>query len=155
MSTAISRYVLAIEDEQYPVIAESDKAERFLETRMAESDSAPARVSLRDAGDTEGHQLSTVVAIDLQIGDDVEAHTFSLRFPSSEAARDFEKRFLTTGLLIGVVAAGAVGIGVGQGLQQVTTTTSVAPITQAAPRDMDKELAPAVQPDTARRAIAE
>ncbi len=146
MGTAVNTYVLTIEDEQYPVTPGNPDAERLLQSRLAEAQDLPARVSLRDGGDTEGHQLAEVVAIDLGIGDDVEGHAFTLRFPSAEAARDFEKRFATTGILLGVLAAGAVGIGAGQALSQAAVRTDVAPIvTTTATRDMDKNLAPVVE----------
>ena len=146
MSTAVDTYVLTIEDEQYPVIVESAEAERLLQSRGATADRVPARVSLRDTGDTEGHQLASFVAVDLRIDGDVEGHAFTLRFPSTEAARDFQKRLLATGAVLGVLAAGAVGLGVGQGLGQATAQSQAAPIvTTPATRDMDKELAPIAQ----------
>src|SRR5439155_23621389 len=109
---------------------------------LADAEAVRTRVSLRDSGDTEGHsQAGNVVAITLEIEGDVEGHAFSLRFPTADAARDFEKRMLATGLLVGTIAATAVGIGVGQGIQStVSQVSQPAPIVQAGPaaRDMDK-----------------
>jgi hypothetical protein len=140
-STVVNEYVIELEDGQFAVIAEGEEAERLFRSRLTKSDSVPARVSLRDAGDTEGHAASgSVVAITLDIDDDTEGHALSLRFPTADAARDFEKRLLTTGLLISAVAATAVGIGVGQSAQgHATAVAAPAPIVNTvAGRDTDK-----------------
>ncbi len=148
----IVEYVVTLEDAQYVLVEGSEEAGRLLQDRLAGSDSIPARMMLRESGDTEGHAVSgSSVAIRVQLGDDVEAHAFSLRFPTAEAARNFEKRLLTAGVLVTVVAAGAVGVGVGQALQQPASQANAVPIVEPAPapaaagvptRDMDKDLAP-------------
>jgi hypothetical protein len=153
-SSVPDQYVIKLEDVQAAVIAESQDVERLLRARLVESKGVRTRVSLRDTGDTEGHSQSNVVAITLEIEGDVEGHAFSLRFPTADAARDFEKRMLATGLLVGTIAATAVGIGVGQGIQStVSQLSQPAPIVQAGPatRDMDKLSAPIVQTGPATR----
>jgi hypothetical protein len=153
-SSVPDQYVIKLEDGQAAVIAESQDVERLLRARLVESKGVRTRVSLRDTGDTEGHSQSNVVAITLEIEGDVEGHAFSLRFPTADAARDFEKRMLATGLLVGTIAATAVGIGVGQGIQStVSQLSQPAPIVQAGPatRDMDKLSAPIVQTGPATR----
>ncbi|HYM82600.1 MAG TPA: hypothetical protein VEY67_00420 [Candidatus Dormibacteraeota bacterium] len=145
MTTAVEPYVLTIEDEQLPVLANSDDVERSLLGRLAVAASIPTRVLLRDPSDTEGHRLETDVAVVLQIGDDVEGHAFSLRFPNAGAAREFEKRILTAGLLTGVIAAGVVGVGIGPSVQRATApATANAPVAWTVSRDMDKALATSV-----------
>jgi hypothetical protein len=148
-STVAEQYVINLEDGQAAVIAESEEARELLRRRLAESDKVQARVALRDTGDTEGHSAaSNVVAITLDLDDDTEGHALSLRFPTAEAARDFEKRMLTTGLLVGTIAATAIGVGVGVGVQNITSQAAPAPIVQTAPtvRDMDRDIsAPIVQ----------
>jgi hypothetical protein len=147
MSTVVDRYVIELDGDQAAVIAESEETARMLRDRLASGGPIRVRVALRDADDTEAHALTAeTVPITILLEDDVEGHALSVRFPSAGAARDFEKRLVATGLLVGVVAASAVGIGVTQGLDRTTPAGAVAPIVQTAPtRDMDKELAPIVQ----------
>src|SRR5437763_10005033 len=143
MGSAVgNQFIVELEDGQAAVIQDTEEAQR-LHALVTSWEKVPARITLRDSDDVEGHSSSNTVAITLEIEGDTEGHALSLRFPTADAARDFEKRMLATGLLVGTVAATAIGIGVGQGIQStVSPIAAPAPIVQTGPatRDMDKDL---------------
>ena len=151
MSTAIAdQFIVELDDGQEAVIAETVEAERLLRARLPEGDNLRTRIAISGGHDVEGHAASSdTVAVTLEIEGDTEGHALSLRFPTPQAARDFEKRMLATGVLVGTIAVGAVGISLAQSATQTAVGRAaqpavVAPI--AAPRDMDKELAPIAAP---------
>jgi len=151
MSTAVAeQFIVELEDGREAVIAETEAAKRLLQTRLSEGDNLRARIALRGAGDVEGHAASSeTIAVILEIEGDTEGHAFSLRFPTPQEAREFERRMLTVGLLAGTIAVGAVGIGLSQSAHSAAAPVAqpapapiAAPAPAAASRDMDKELAP-------------
>jgi hypothetical protein len=151
MSTAIAdQFIVELDDGQKAVIAETVEAERLLRGRLPEGDNLRTRIALSGDGDVEGHTASgNSVAVTLEIEGDTEGHALSLRFPTPQAARDFEKRMLATGVLVGTIAVGAVGIGLSQSAAQSAVGPAAQPAVVAplaAPRDMDKELAPIAAP---------
>jgi hypothetical protein len=80
------------------------------------ADPSAGKVSVRiaptDSSDVSGHSVSdTSIAVLLNIGDDVEGHAFTLRFPSSEDAQRLRTRLVAGGLLIAVLTVGTVSIG--------------------------------------------
>src|SRR5438034_1062900 len=116
-TVAVDQFIVDLDDGQQAVIAEAAEARRFLRARLAEGDNLRTRIALRSSGDVEGHAASgDTVAVTLEVEGDTEGHALSLRFPTPQAARDFEKRMLATGLLVGTIAVGAIGIGLGQGI---------------------------------------
>src|SRR3990172_9043385 len=77
---------------------------------LERSETIQVRVVQAEDADTEGHALTPgSVFVNALIGDDVEGHTLSLRFPSPAEAVEFQKRLLTAGLLAATLAIGAVG----------------------------------------------
>jgi hypothetical protein len=70
------------------------------------------RIAPTDSSDVSGHSASdTSIEVLLNIGDDVEGHAFTLRFPSSEDAQRLRTRLVAGGLLIAVLTVGTVSIG--------------------------------------------
>jgi hypothetical protein len=70
------------------------------------------RIAPTDSSDVSGHAVSdTSIAVLLNIGDDVEGHAFTLRFPSAEDAQRLRTRLVAGGLLIAVLTVGTVSIG--------------------------------------------
>jgi len=91
----------------------------------------PAEDDVRAHGADDGG-VYVVVTIGGGDDDDVEGHAMSLHFPSMEAARDFERRLLATGLIAGTVAVSIVGVG----LSSQTHTgigSAIAPLAGDAP----------------------
>jgi hypothetical protein len=76
----------------------------------------PGRVAVQvgptDTPDVSGHALEgATIDVILTVGDDVEGHTFSLRFPSLEDAQRMRTRLAAGGLLIAALAVGSVAVG--------------------------------------------
>jgi hypothetical protein len=62
--------------------------------------------------DTSGQMLAGRDWVEILVeGDDVEAHSLSLRFPSPDDAARFQRRLLLTGTLAGTLLIGAVAAG--------------------------------------------
>jgi hypothetical protein len=75
----------------------------------------PVRIRIPEGADTEGHELSTAVAVVVDTDDDdTEGHALSLHFPSIHDANEFRRRMLAAGLITATIAVGAAG-GVGLG----------------------------------------
>ena len=72
-----------------------------------------ARVVLKagdDDGDVEGHAIGTTLRMQaFDDEDDTEGHAISIHFPSREAAADFRRRLMVTGVLTGTLVVGAAG----------------------------------------------
>lgn len=63
-----------------------------------------------EPADTAGHVLaSDTVTVSIRLEDDLEGHTMTLRLPSPEEARRFQKRLLISGLLAASIVVGAAG----------------------------------------------
>jgi hypothetical protein len=74
--------------------------------------SVAVRIAPTDSSDVSGHGGSdTSIAVLLDIGDDVEGHAFTLRFPSSEDAQRLRTRLVAGGLLVAVLTVGSVAVG--------------------------------------------
>jgi hypothetical protein len=70
------------------------------------------QVGPTDTPDVSGHALpDATIDVLLTVGDDVEGHAFSLRFPSTEDAQRMRTRLAAGGLLIAVLAVGSVTVG--------------------------------------------
>ena len=99
---------------------------------------AALEVELRpsEEDDVRAHAVDGGVLVVVTIGggedDDVEGHAMSLRFPSMEAARDFERRLLATGLIAGTVAVSIIGVGV-TSQSHTGVGSAVAPLAGDAP----------------------
>lgn len=88
--------------------------DRFLEAmrkRRGEPGSTHVQIAPADEADTQGHgaQFATGVIVRPE-GDDTEGHAISLHFPTAEEAAAFRRRLLATGLIVGTVTIGAVGV---------------------------------------------
>ncbi len=106
--------------------------------QIAEATAAGRSVRIRATAeaDTSGHAASAdALIVELDLGDDTEAHAYALHFPRSIDARKVEQRLIATGVLAGVLAIGAVGI-VAEPWVGTSTTSTTAPVTAplAAPR---------------------
>lgn len=127
------------------------RAETWLKSAMAGKQAI--QVELRPSEDDDvrahlGSDQSVVVTVVYKGGedDDVEGHAMSLHFPSVEAARDFERKLLATGLIAGTVAISIVGVNTAN--QQLGSAAGAgavagsAPVVQYAPpaHDMDHTL---------------
>ena len=77
-----------------------------------------------DSGDTMAHSMGDTVAVLIRADDDTEAHALSLRFPSADEAKAFQKRLLMTGAVAATIAVGAA---TAQLAGQGAGTTGVAP----------------------------
>ena len=125
------------EGSDFDVTAVMDEAgQAWLKSAIAGK--AAVEVQLRPAeDDVRAHAADdggvyVVVTIGGGDDDDVEGHAMSLHFPSMEAARDFERRLLATGLIAGTVAVSIVGVG----LSSQTHTgigSAIAPLAGDAP----------------------
>jgi hypothetical protein len=94
--------------------------------RRLVADARPAPLSVQvaptDAPDVGGHAIAgSMIDVLLTVGDDVEGHAFSLRFPSTEDAQLLRTRLAAGGLLIAVLAVGSVSIGAQQGQTHTVT----------------------------------
>jgi hypothetical protein len=100
--------------------------DRFLEAlrkRRGEPGSTRIEMAPADDADTQGHgaQFATAVIVRPQ-GDDTEGHAISLHFPTAEEADAFRRRLLVTGLVVGTVTIGALGVTALPGFQAGTGT---------------------------------
>jgi hypothetical protein len=88
------------------------------------------RIRLRPAADfsVSGHQLTAPsLTLELLTEDDTEGHTISLHFPKWEDAREFERRLIATGAIVGtmVIAGGGLALSQAQPDAGATTSTGV------------------------------
>jgi hypothetical protein len=87
---------------------------------VAERQQMRVQIDPTEEGDTEGHVLATKALVSLRLlddEDDTEGHAISVHFPTAEAARDFRKKLMLTGAIVGSVTIA--GLGVGAGLSQI------------------------------------
>jgi hypothetical protein len=90
--------------------------------RKAVESPKPLRVKAAPPADTAGHELANdTLAVTITLEGDVEGHTMTLRLPSAEEAREFQKRLLITGVLAASLVVGAAGanLAMQQGTQAV------------------------------------
>lgn len=127
-------------------------AETWLRSAMAGKQAIEVELRPSEDDDVRAHlgsDQSVIVTVTYRGGedDDVEGHAMSLRFPSMEAARDFERKLLATGLIAGTVAVSIVGVNAAN--QQLGSTGGAGAIAGTAPvvqqyappaHDMDHEL---------------
>jgi hypothetical protein len=93
----------------------------------------PVRVILRagdDDDDAEGHAMGATLRLQaFEDEDDTEGHAISIHFPSREAAANFRRRLMVTGVLTGTLVVGAAG---GVGLANITSdATGTSAVTTA------------------------
>jgi len=132
------------------VTAVLDEAgQAWLKSAMAGKAAIEVQLRPSEEDDVRAHAVDGGVLVRVTIGggedDDVEGHAMSLHFPSMEAARDFERRLLATGLIAGTVAVSIVGVGVSSQTHTGAGSISAplagdAPTVQYAPtaRDTDR-----------------
>jgi len=132
------------------VTAVLDEAgQAWLKSAMAGKAALEVQLRPSEEDDVRAHAVDGGVLVRVTIGggedDDVEGHAMSLHFPSMEAARDFERRLLATGLIAGTVAVSIIGVGVTSqshtGIGSITAPLAGdAPTVQYAPaaRDTDR-----------------
>jgi len=125
MSSA--EYALQLPDGGGPIpIGFLDEASADVIRSMLErSETIQVRLGKADESDTAGHAVAPgSVFVTAMLGDDVEGHTLSLRFPSPAEAALFQKRLLAAGLLAATLAVGAVGA---NAISQSSPSIGVAP----------------------------
>lgn len=106
-------------------ISTSPESEARLRVLVAER-GPELRVRLAAPADLEvtGHQLSTaVLALNVVDDDDTEGHAISLHFPSAEDAKEFERRLLATGAIVGTLVIAGGGLALSQALPDATPST--------------------------------
>lgn len=97
------------------------------------SDATPGRIAVQvaptDTYDVSGHAAGgATVDVVLTIGDDVEGHAFSLRFPTPQDAQRMRTRLAAGSLLVAALTVGSVAVGT-----QVAPHTATGAAAQAAP----------------------
>jgi hypothetical protein len=115
--TDVSLRLSTAEGSDIDVTAVMDEAgQAWLKSAMAGKQAIEVQLRPSEDDDVRAHAVDGGVVVVVTIGggedDDVEGHAMSLHFPSMEAARDFERRLLATGLIAGTVAVSIVGVGV-------------------------------------------
>ena len=80
------------------------------------SDATPGRVAVQvaptDTFDVSGHAAGgATIDVVLTIGDDVEGHAFSLRFPTPQDAERMRTRLAAGGLLVAALTVASIGVG--------------------------------------------
>ncbi|HTS14504.1 MAG TPA: hypothetical protein VMH24_02480 [Candidatus Sulfotelmatobacter sp.] len=80
------------------------------------AETGPGRVAVQvaptDTFDVSGHRLAVdTVDVLLTIGDDVEGHAFSLRFPTPQDAQRMRTRLAAGGLLVAALTVGSIAAG--------------------------------------------
>jgi hypothetical protein len=121
----------------YDVTAVLDEAgQAWLKSAMAGKAALEVQLRPSEDDDVRAHAADGGVVVVVTIGggedDDVEGHAMSLHFPSMEAARDFERRLLATGLIAGTVAVSIVGVGINS-QTHTGIGSAIAPIAGDAP----------------------
>jgi hypothetical protein len=127
-------------DHGWRAIAEPLDAAAGEALRRLFTDTRPERVTVQvsptETPDVVGHAI-TGDAIDvlLTVGDDVEGHAFTLRFPSPIDAQRMRTRLAAGGLLIAALTVGSVGVATQVASPQTGTGGAVqaAPIAAPAP----------------------
>jgi hypothetical protein len=69
------------------------------------------RIRAAEPSDTSGHAMAAdTITVSVRQEDDLEGHTMTLRFPSAEEAKRFQKRLIITGALAASLVVGAAGV---------------------------------------------
>jgi hypothetical protein len=106
-------------------ISTSPESEARLRALVAER-GPELRIRLAAPADLEvtGHQLSTAtLAVNVVDEDDTEGHAISLHFPRAEEAKEFERRLLATGAIVGTLVIAGGGLALSQALPDATRST--------------------------------
>jgi hypothetical protein len=116
-----------------PLDAESTQA---LSRRF--SDATPGRIAVQvaptDTYDVSGHAADgATVDVVLTIGDDVEGHAFSLRFPTPQDAQRMRTRLAAGGLLVAALTVASIGLGNQLATPQVGAPAQAVPAAAPAP----------------------
>jgi hypothetical protein len=100
------------------------------------------RVRATEPPDTSGHAMATdTITVSVRQEDDLEGHTMTLRFPSAEDAKRFQKRLVITGVLAASLVVGVAGAELASQQSQAAAPAAGPAITVQAP----SVNAPAVQ----------
>ena len=67
------------------------------------------RIRAMEPPDTSGHAMADTITVSVRQEDDLEGHTMTLRFPSADEARRFQKRLIITGALAASLVVGVAG----------------------------------------------
>jgi len=123
-----------------------------------EGDSARIRLMPSEEDDTEGHGRSATLRLRAlpEDGDDTEGHAISLHFPNAEAADQFRRRLIATGVIAATVTLGALG---GTALSSMNTSPgdAVTPtvVTEGTPSYVDAARNQALSQEAARQAASQ
>ncbi len=103
-------------DPGWVAIAEPLDAESTETLSRRFSDATPGRVAVQvaptDTYDVSGHGArGATLDVVLTIGDDVEGHAFSLRFPTPQDAERMRTRLAAGGLLVAALTVASIGVG--------------------------------------------
>ena len=127
-------------DPGWTAIAEPLDAGVTQALRRLFTDTTPSRVAVQvgptDTLDVSGHAAGgATIDVLLTVGDDVEGHAFSLRFPSVEDAQRMRTRLAAGGLLIAALTVGSLAVGTQLAAPHAGTgvAVQVAPAALAAP----------------------
>jgi hypothetical protein len=121
-------------DPGWTAIAEPLDAGTTQALRRLFTDTMPSRVAVQvgptDTLDVSGHAAGgATIDVLLTVGDDVEGHAFSLRFPSVEDAQRMRIRLAAGGLLIAALTVGSFAAGT----QVAAPHTGTGAVVQAVP----------------------
>lgn len=102
------------------------------------SDATPVRIAVQvaptDTYDVSGHAAGgATIDVVLTIGDDVEGHAFSLRFPTPQDAERMRTRLAAGGLLVAALTVASIGVGSQLAATQVGAPAQAAPAAAPAP----------------------
>jgi hypothetical protein len=102
------------------------------------------RIRATEPSDTSGHAMAAdTITVSVRQEDDLEGHTMTLRFPSVDEAKRFQKRLIISGALAASIVVGAAGVQLAsQQGQQVAAPAAGPAIVQQAPSGVT---APAVR----------
>ena len=125
-------------DPGWVAIAEPLDAESTETLSRRFSDATPGRVAVQvaptDTYDVSGHAAgSATLEVVLTIGDDVEGHAFSLRFPTPQDAERMRTRLAAGGLLVAALTVASIGVGSQLAAPQVGAPAAAAVPAAAAP----------------------
>jgi hypothetical protein len=101
------------------------------------------RIRAAEPSDTSGHEMAAdTITVSVRQEDDLEGHTMTLRFPTVDEAKRFQKRLIISGALAASIAVGAVGVQLASQQSQVAAPAAGPAIVQQAPSGVT---APAVR----------
>lgn len=91
-----------------------------LRKRRGEPGSTRVEIASANEADTQGHSSGFAMGVIVRPSgddDDTEGHAVSLHFPTTAEADAFRRRLLATGLIVGTVTVGALGVAALPGFQ--------------------------------------